>query len=71
MARASITIEDSEDGKLNVGTDFGDKFDESSQAHGMAYELLRAVLQTAPSFEKIEDTVPEKDAEPSVIIKPE
>lgn len=69
MARASISIEDADDGTLTVGTDFGDKFDESSRAHGMVYELLRAVLQTAPNFRKIDDTMPEQDAEPSVIVK--
>lgn len=71
MAKASITIEDAEDGTLTVGTDFGDQFNETSRAHGMVYELLRAVLQTAPNFQKLDDTMPEHDAEPSLIVKPE
>lgn len=69
MAQASITItDDPETGQVTVSADFGDAVDHESQAHGMVYELLKAVLGTAKSFKRVEDTAPELDAEPSRII---
>lgn len=69
MARGSITIEDDiETGKVTVSADFGDELDPKSQAHGMVYQLLQAVLGTAKTFTKVEDTVPGLDPEPSQII---
>jgi hypothetical protein len=69
MAQASITITDDQTtGELTVSADFGDKIDETSRAHGMVMQLLEAVVGTAKTFTKIEDTVPEVDAEPSRII---
>ena len=72
MAQASITItDDPETGQVTVSADFGDAVDHESQAHGMVYELLEAVLGTAKSFTRVEDTAPELDAEPSRIITPQ
>lgn len=70
MAKATIWIKDNADGSgtLQVGADFGDAVDENSQAHSMAMVLLESVLQNAKSYQKMEDTVPEHDVEPSVII---
>ena len=72
MAQASITIaDDPETGQVTVSADFGDAVDHESQAHGMVYELLKAVLGTAKKFTRIEDTAPELDAEPSRIMTKE
>lgn len=68
MPKATIFIEDNENGGLNVGADFGDAIDESSQAHGMAMVLLQSVLTNAKSYQTIEDTVPDVNVEPSRII---
>ena len=68
MAKATIFIEDNENGSLNVGADFGEAVEENSQAHSMAMVLLESVLTNAKSYQKLEDTVPEHDVEPSVII---
>ena len=68
MARATIFIEDNEDGTLQVGADFGDAVEETSQAHGMAMVLLESVLKNAKTYQTIEDTAPEVDVEPSRII---
>jgi len=71
MASASITITDDPNGQVTVSADFGDKVESDSQAHGMVMQLLEAVLGTAKTYTKIEDTAPEHDAEPSKIITPE
>lgn len=68
MARATIFIEDNEDGTLQVGADFGEAVDDTSQAHGMAMVLLESVLKNAKNYQTIEDTAPEVDVEPSRII---
>lgn len=68
MPKATIFIEDNETGGVNVGADFGDAIDESSQAHGMAMVLLQSVLTNAKSYQTIEDTVPDVNVEPSRII---
>lgn len=68
MARATIFIEDNEDGTLQVCADFGDAVEETSQAHGMAMVLLESVLKNAKTYQTIEDTAPEVDVEPSRII---
>lgn len=68
MPKATITIEDNEQGSVNIGADFGDAVDESSQAHGMAMVLLESVLRNAKTYQAIEDTVPEHNVEPSRII---
>ena len=68
MARATIFIEDNEDGTLQVGADFGDAVEETSQAHGMAMVLLESVLKNAKTYQTFEDTAPEVDVEPSRII---
>lgn len=69
MARASITIEDDPaTGQVTVSADWGDELDPKSQAHGMVYQLLQAVLGTAKTFTKVEDTVPEVDPEPNRVI---
>ena len=71
MAKATIFIEDSEDGTLTVGADFGDAIEDTSQAHGMAMVLLESVLKNAKTYQTIEDTAPEVNVEPSRIIVPE
>lgn len=70
MSKASITIEDNEDGTLNVGADFGDAIDDNSQAHQMAQVLLNSILTNAKTYRTIEDTAPEHNVEPSRIIVP-
>lgn len=70
MAKASIFIEDNLDGTVTVGGDFGEAVDENSQAHQMGMVLLESVLKNAKTYQKLEDTAPEHDVEPSVIIKP-
>lgn len=71
MAKATIFIEDSEDGTMTVGADFGDAIDNDSQAHGMAMVLLESVLKNAKTYSTVEDTAPEVNVEPSRIIVPE
>lgn len=71
MAKAIIFIEDAEDGKLTVGGDFGDVIDQNSQAHQMGMVLLESVLQNAKNYQTIEDTAPEANVEPSLIITPD
>ena len=68
MAKATIFIEDSEDGTLTIGADFGDAIDNESQAHGMAMVLLESVLKNAKTYSTVEDTAPEVNVEPSRII---
>ena len=68
MAKATIFIEDSEDGTLTIGADFGDAIDNESQAHGMAMVLLESVLKNAKTYQTVEDTAPEVNVEPSRII---
>ena len=68
MSKATIFIEDSEDGTLTVGADFGDAIDNDSQAHGMAMVLLESVLKNAKTYSTVEDTAPEVNVEPSRII---
>lgn len=71
MAKATLYFEDAPDGTITVGADFGDKVEDNSLAHGMAATLLRSVLTQAPTYQKIEDTAPETDVEPSRIITSE
>lgn len=70
MAQASITIYDDADGKITVAADFGEAFEINSQAHQMISVLLESVLGNAKNYQKIEDTAPELDAEPSKIVVP-
>ena len=70
MSRATIFIEDNEDGTLQVGADFGDAVDETSPAHSMALVLVESVLRNAKTYQTIEDTAPEVSVEPSKIILP-
>ena len=65
MAKATIFIEDAEDGTLTIGADFGDAIDNESQAHGMAMVLLESVLKNAKTYSTVEDTAPEVNVEPS------
>lgn len=71
MAKATIWIEDNENGMLDVGADFGDAIDDNSQAHAMAQVLLESILKNAKSYQTIEDTAPEHNVEPSRIITPD
>ena len=72
MAPASITITDDEaTGQVTVSADFGDKIDESSNAHAMIYQLLSGVLGAAKTVTAVEDTAGDlngQKAEPSLII---
>lgn len=68
MAKATIFIEDAEDGTLTMGADFGDAIDNESQAHGLAIVLLESVLKHAKTYSSVEDTAPEVNVEPSRII---
>lgn len=71
MAQASITISDDPvTGQVDMSVQFGDAYDETSQAHAMIATLVESVLGTAKTFRKIDDTVPEVDLEPSKIIVP-
>ena len=71
MAQASITLSDDPvTGQVDMSVQFGDAFDETSQAHAMLSVLVESVLNSAKTFQKIEDTVPEVDLEPSKIIVP-
>ena len=70
MAEASITITDEADGKITVSADFGEAVEKDSQAHQMVSVLLESVLGNAKSYQKIEDSAPELDSEPSRIIVP-
>jgi hypothetical protein len=70
MAKAVITIEDTADGKIDVGADFGEAIDDNSNAHGMAQVLIQSVLANAKNYQTIEDTAPEHNIEPSRIITP-
>lgn len=70
MASVTITLNDNDDGTLNVGADFGPAIDDNSQAHGMAQVLLNSILTNAKNFTTIEDTAPEVNVEPSRIITP-
>ena len=69
--KATITLEDNADGSLNVAADFGDVVNQDSQAHSMAMVLIESVLKNAKSYQTLEDTAPEHNVEPSVIITPE
>ena len=68
MARATLFIEDNDDGTLQVGADFGEAVEAASQAHSMAMVLLESILQNAKTYQTVEDTVPEVNIEPSRII---
>ncbi len=70
MPKASIFIEDSDNGSVTVGADFGDEIDDQSQAHGMAMVLLQSILTNAKTYTALEDTVPDVNVEPSRIIVP-
>ena len=71
MSKAIITLEDTQDGLMTVGADFGDRIEDTSQAHQMAQVLLNSILTNAKRYETIEDTAPEHNVEPSLIITPE
>jgi len=68
MAKVTITIEDTDNGQINVGADFGEAIEDTSQAHGMGQVLLQSILTNAKSYQTIEDTAPEHNVEPSRII---
>jgi hypothetical protein len=68
VPKATITITDTENDGINLEVDFGEAYDESSQAHGMIVVLAESVLGNAKRYEAIEDTAPEVDVEPSRII---
>ena len=68
MSAVTITLTDNEDGTIMVGADFGDAISDDSTAHQMALVLLESVLKQSKTYAKIEDTVPQVDVEPKVII---
>lgn len=70
MATASITLTDDGDQVL-VAADFGDAVVQDSQAHAMIGVLLQSILSNAKQYQAIEDTAPEIQAEPSLVITPD
>jgi len=54
MSKASITIEDSPDGTIQVSADFGDEINQDSQAHAMVGVLLESVLKNAKRYTTVE-----------------
>ena len=70
MATCTITLTD-DNGSVLVDYTFGKDVDENSLAHGMAITLLKSVLDSAKSYQTIEDTAPEVEVEPNKIITPE
>jgi hypothetical protein len=68
MAKVTIFIEDEPSGTIQVGADFGEAIDANSQAHQMGTVLLESVLKNAKSYQTVEDTAPEHNVEPSLII---
>ncbi len=68
MPKASIWIEDKENGGVDVGVDFGESYEPNSQAHAMIGVLIESVLANAKSYTQVEDNVPELDVEPQKII---
>lgn len=71
MAEATLTLtDDPVTGKVDMTVEFGDAFDKSSQAHAMISVLVESVLNSANSYQQIEDTAPEVNVEPSKIITP-
>lgn len=71
MASVSIIITDADDGTIQVGADFGEAIEDTSQAHQMAQVLLNSILTNAKTYTTLEDTAPEVNVEPSKIILPE
>jgi len=71
MPKVTITLEDEDDGNVNIGADFGDFVEQTSQAHQMGIVLLESVLRSSKSYTKIEDSAPDINVEPSKIIVPE
>ena len=68
MSAVTITLTDNDDGTIMVGADFGEAISDDSTAHQMALVLLESVLKQSKTFAKIEDTVPEVNVEPKLII---
>ncbi len=58
MPQATINIKDDPDtpGAVLVTADYGDAMDDTSPAHGMVTELLRAIFGTAKTISTVEDT---------------
>ena len=72
MAEATLTLtDDPATGQVTMEVNFGDAFDEQSKAHSMLKILAESVLNSANNYQKLDDTVPDVDVEPSRIIKPE
>ena len=69
MATASISITDDAESVL-VSADFGERIEPTSQAHQMVSVLLESVLKNAKTYQTIEDTAPELNVEPTLIITP-
>lgn len=70
MSRGSITLIDDEDGPgFKMEVDFGDKFNDESMSHQVISASVESILKWSSSFQKLEDTAPEVNLEPSVIIK--
>lgn len=67
MAKASITLEDTESG-LTVEADFGEKFDNTSRSHNTIDYLVHMVLQSSKGqITQIEDTTtPAKETDNGV-----
>ena len=68
MSTVTITLSDNFDGSIMVGADFGEEIVSDSTAHQMGLVLLESVLKQSKTFAKLEDTAPEHDVEPKLII---
>jgi hypothetical protein len=71
VATVTITLTDSEDGSMTISADYGERVEQGSQAHQCANVLVQNILESAKSFERIEDTAPEVNVEPNRIITTE
>lgn len=71
MSRATLTLEDDPErpGSFKMELDFGIKFDDQSVAHQVVAGATESILKWASTYQKLEDTAPGVDVEPSVIIK--
>lgn len=70
MAAITLTITDDDKGGVTVAADFGERIDDDSLAHGMGQQLLQSILASAKTYSTVEDTAPEVNVEPSLVIVP-
>jgi hypothetical protein len=68
MAEATIKLTDTGDGQFEMAVDFGEKFDGSSIAHQVIASSAESILKWSGNWKQTEDTAPEVNVEPGVII---